>query len=67
MHTERIRALYCLLLAYSAVSKDILAMPWTARLLALTQAELDALRADNIRLADSLSAATANHMKLLPA
>lgn len=64
---DRIRELYCLLLAYQTGvdSREVCAMPWTARRLILANGELKALQAGNTAQAESIRAELVAHESAL--
>lgn len=63
---DRIRELYGLLLAYQfGASREVCAMPWTARRLTLANGELKALQAGNTAQAESIRAELVAHESAL--
>lgn len=58
---ERMTYLYGTLLAYQSTPRDVREMPWTARRLAIYQAELTALQGGDMTCADRLEALRAAH------
>ncbi len=62
---ERMTHIYGMLLAYQSIARDVREMPWTARRLALYQAELTALQRDDIARADKIKPLREAHDAIL--